>query len=94
MHMSIGTLSANDKAKLQELITQGVQVMQDIKNLKDGLSETVDSISEELEIKKNVLNKAIKVAFKMNENRDELAEGREELDEVEEILLATGQAKR
>jgi hypothetical protein len=92
--MSIGTLSANDKAKLQELITQGVQVMSDIKNLKEGLADTVDSISEELEIKKNVLNKAIKVAFKMSENRDELAEGREELDEVEEILLATGQAKR
>ena len=32
-------------------------------------------------------NKAIRTAYKMQENRDALAEGREELDEVEEILL-------
>ena len=91
--MSIGTLSANDKAKLSELITQGVQVMNDIKIMKEGLGEVIDAVSEELEIKMNVLNKAIKIAFKMSENRDELADGREELDEVEEILLATGKAK-
>lgn len=91
--MSIGALSDNDKARLQDLITQGVQVLNDIKVMKEGLNETVDSISEELDIKKSVLNKAIKVAFKMGENRDELADGREELDEVEEILLATGKAR-
>lgn len=91
--MGIGALSDNDKARLQDLINQGVQVMQDIKVMKEGLSETVDSVSEELDIKKNVLNKAIRVAFKMSENRDELADGREELDEVEEILLATGKAR-
>lgn len=91
--MGIGALSSDDKSKLKQLIEQGVQTMHDIKALKDGLSETVDALSEEMEIKKNVLNKAIKVAFKMSENRDELSEGREELDEVEEILLATGKAK-
>lgn len=91
--MGIGALSDNDKARLQDLINQGVQVMQDIKVMKEGLGDTVDSVSEELDIKKNVLNKAIRVAFKMSENRDELADGREELDEVEEILLATGKAR-
>jgi hypothetical protein len=91
--MGIGALSDNDKARLQDLINQGVQVMQDMKVMKEGLNDTVASVSEELDIKKNVLNKAIKVAFKMSENRDELADGREELDEVEEILLATGKAK-
>lgn len=91
--MSIGALSDNDKARLQELISQGVQVMQDIKVMKEGLNDTISSVSEELDIKKNVLNKAIRVAFKMSENRDELADGREELDEVEEILLATGKAR-
>ena len=91
--MSIGALSDNDKARLQELISQGVQVMQDIKVMKEGLNDTISSVSEELDIKKNVLNKAIRVAFKMSENRDELADCREELDEVEEILLATGKAR-
>lgn len=92
--MSIGALSDNDKTRLKELVSQGVQVMQDIKVMKEGLNETIGAVSEELDIKKNVLNRAIRVAFKMSENRDELADGREELDEVEEILLATGKAKR
>ena len=92
--MSIGALSDNDKTRLKELVGQGVQVMQDIKVMKEGLNETIAAVSEELDIKKNVLNRAIRVAFKMSENRDELADGREELDEVEEILLATGKAKR
>lgn len=91
--MSIGALSENDKAKLKNLINDGVQVMNDVKNLKEGLAETVAALSEEMEIPKNVLNKAIKVAFKMGENRDELNEGREELDAVEEILLAAGKAR-
>ena len=91
--MSIGALSDSDKARLKELIGHGVQVMQDIKIMKEGLGESIAGVSEELDIKKNVLNKAIRVAFKMSENRDELADGREELDEVEEILLATGKTK-
>jgi predicted nuclease with TOPRIM domain len=88
--MSIGALSDNDKAKIRAMIDQGVQVLQDVKNLKEALSETVEALSEEMEIPKNVLNKAIKVASKMAENRDELTEGREELDAVEEVLLVAG----
>lgn len=91
--MGIGALSDSDKARLKDLINVGVQTMNDIKIMKEGLNETIEGVSEELDIKKNVLNKAIRVAFKMSENRDELATGREELDEVEEILLATGKTK-
>jgi hypothetical protein len=85
--MSIGSLSDSDKAKIKELISQGVGITSDIETMKEGLKEAVDAVAQELEIKKNVLNRAIKVAHKMNKNRDELAEGREELDEVEELLL-------
>lgn len=85
--MSIGSLSDSDKAKIKELISQGVGVTSDIETMKEGLKEAVDAVAQELEIKKNVLNRAIKVAHKMNKNRDELAEGREELDEVEELLM-------
>jgi glutamyl/glutaminyl-tRNA synthetase len=91
--MSIGSLSESDKTKIKELITQGVAITKDIETLKDGLKETVDAIAEELEIKKNVLNKAIRVAYKMDENRDELADSREILDEVEEVLLIANKAK-
>jgi len=85
--MSIGSLSESDKAKVKELITQGVAITRDVETLREGLKETVDAIAGELEIKKAVLNKAIRVAYKMQENRDALADGREELDEIEEILL-------
>ena len=85
--MSIGTLSESDKAKIKELINQGVAITRDVETLKEGLRDTVDAVAQELEIKKTTLNKAIRTAYKMQENRDTLAEGREELDEVEEILL-------
>ena len=91
--MGIGVISESDKSKLKDLINQGVQVTNDIKNLKEGLSEVIAAISEEMEIPKNILNKAIKVAVKMGENRDELADSRDELDVVEEILSAVGKAK-
>ena len=90
--MGIGAINENDRLKLNELINQGVQVTNDIKNLKEGLNEIVAAISEEMDIPKSVLNKAIKVATKMGENRDELSEGREELDAVEEILMVTGKS--
>jgi len=91
--MGIGAVSESDKVKLKDLINQGVQVTNDIKNLKEGLAEVIAAISEEMEIPKNVLTKAIKVAVKMGENRDELEEGREELDAVEEVLMAVGKSK-
>ena len=91
--MGIGVLSESDKAKLKELINEGVQVTNDIKNLKEGLSEVITAISEEMDIPKTVLTKAIKVADKMGENRDELEEGREELNAIEEILMAIGKSK-
>jgi hypothetical protein len=85
--MSIGSLSESDKIKVKELINQGVAITRDVETLKEGLKETVDAIAAELEIKKAVLNKAIRVAYKMQENRDAIADGRDELDEIEEILL-------
>lgn len=86
--MSIGSLSAADKARLQHMINDGVQALSDIAGMKEGLKETVEAVAGELEIKKNVLNKAIKIAYKKSLNKDELSANREELDEVEEILVA------
>lgn len=90
--MSIGSLSSGDKARLQSLINEGVQAMVDISAMKDGLKETIENIAEELDIKKSVLNKAITIAFKNSQNKDKLTESREELDEVEQVLMAAGRA--
>ena len=90
--MSISTLSSTDKAKLQNLINEGVQIFGDVAALKEGLKETVDAISEEMEIKRAVLTKAIQIAYKNSQNKDKLTESREELDEVEQVLMAAGRA--
>ena len=90
--MSIGSLSSGDKARLQSLINEGVQAMVDIAAMKDSLKETIENIAEELDIKKTVLNKAITIAFKNSQNKDKLTESREELDEVEQVLMAAGRA--
>jgi len=56
--------SAEQKAKLTQLINEGIQVMMEVETLNGALSDTVKAIAEELEIKPNVLKKAIRLAHK------------------------------
>lgn len=56
--------TAEQKAKLMQLINEGMQVMMEVETLNGGLSDTVKAIAEELEIKPNVLKKAIRLAHK------------------------------
>lgn len=77
--------SAEEKAKLTTLLEEGDKVLDDVKALKDGLKDTVNAVSEEYDIPKRALNKAIRAYNKRNLNDD-----REALSEVEEILVLTG----
>lgn len=90
--MGIGALTEGDKIKIKSLINDGVQVMHDIEAQKEGLKETIEALAEELDIKKQVLNKAVRIAYKNSKNQDALGETRTELDEVEEVLMAAGKA--
>ena len=56
--------TAEQKAKLIQLINEGMQVMMEVETLNGGLSDTVKAVAEELEIKPNVLKKAIRLAHK------------------------------
>jgi transposase-like protein len=56
--------SAEQKAKLTQLINEGIQVMMEVETLNGGLSDTVKAVAEELEIKPNILKKAIRLAHK------------------------------
>lgn len=62
--MSDRTYGAEEKAKLQKLVQEGITVMQEIEDLQTGLKETVKAVAEELDIKPALINKAIKVAQK------------------------------
>jgi|TARA_B100002003_G_scaffold221834_1_gene225180 biopolymer transport protein ExbB/TolQ len=76
---------ADSTAKLKRLIEEGMQVKQEVSDLNAGLRETVKALSEELEIKPAMLNKAISVAFKAG-----LHDEQTKLEELETILATVG----
>lgn len=63
--------SAEQKAKLTQLITEGMQVMHEVETLNGGLADTVKAVAEELGIKPNILKKAIRLAHKAEFGREQ-----------------------
>lgn len=88
--MTLGVIGAGEKVRLASLINEGVQTLNDILALRDALKDTVDTVSEEMEIDKKVLNDAIKTAHKSSQNKNPIEDRREALDEVEQVLMAAG----
>ena len=86
--MAISNFSSDDQAKIKEVITSGTNVKQEVQDLSEGLRETVKAVADEMQIKPQILNKAINVAFKSN-----MADVQEQMDELESILVSTGHLK-
>jgi transposase-like protein len=79
--------SAEQKAKLTQIINEGMTIMQEVEDLNAGLSDTIKAVAEEMEIKPSILKKAIRVAFKSklgDENADH-----EELNTILETVGKT-----
>jgi len=76
--------SSDDVRRLTELVREGCVVKQEVKDLNEGLAETVKAIAEEMEIKPTVLKKVITIAFKNSrlDEQDSFAELEELLDEI------------
>lgn len=70
-----------EKAKIKQIINDGVSATYEINTLKEGLNDTVKHIAEELDIKPTLLKKAIRIAAKSDQERQ-----KEEFDELEAIL--------
>ena len=71
--MQSKTFTGEQKAKLTQIINEGIQVMTEIEDLNAGLNDTIKAVAEEMEIKPAILKKAIRIAAKskLNEtNRD------------------------
>ena len=62
--MSDRVYGQDEKAKLERLVNEGATVLQEINDLQEGLKETVKAVSEELNVKTALINKAIKAAHK------------------------------
>ena len=69
--MSTKVFSQEEKLKLTQIINEGMQVMHEIETLTGGLSDTIKSIADEMEIKPGVLKKAIKLAHKSEFGREQ-----------------------
>jgi len=62
--MTSRVFTSEQKAKLTQVVNEGMQVMMEVETLQGGLSDTVKAVAEELEIKPTILKKAIKIAYK------------------------------
>ena len=83
--MDTKTFNGEQKAKLTQLINEGMQVMMEVETLNAGLSDTIKAIAEELEVKPSILKKAIRVAHKA-----EFGKTQHEQELLETILTTVG----
>jgi len=86
--MSDRVYGADEKAKLERLVNEGVTVLQEVEDLQTGLKETVKAVAEELDIKPSLINKAIKVAQKGDWDRVA-----SEFDDLETLVVTVGKDK-
>ena len=83
--MSDRTFTTEQKAKLINLINEGMTVLREVEDLSAGLNDTVKAIAEEMEIKPALLKKAIKIAHKAS-----LGETNKDHDELNTLLETVG----
>ena len=86
--MSDRTYGAEEKAKLERLVREGVTVLQEIEDLNAGLKDTVKAVAEELNVKPSLINKAIKVAQKGDWDKHQ-----DEFEDLETIVATVGADK-
>lgn len=83
--MSDRVFTADQTKKLEQIINEGIAVTMEIETLQGGLNDTVKAIAEELEIKPNILKKAIKLATKSEFGREQ-----QDHELLEQILTQVG----
>jgi hypothetical protein len=85
--MALPALSSEDQSKLRHVIEEAVKVLNEIKVLREGKTETVRVVAKELDIPLRDMNRAISLAFKKQENSTAIDDEKDLLDTVEEILV-------
>jgi len=83
--MSDRVFSSEEKAKLTQLVNEGLTVMQEVDDLNNGLNDTIKAVAEEMQIKPTVLKKAMRTAYKA-----EFEKVTNEYSELENILATVG----
>lgn len=86
--MSSRVYGPEEKAKLERLVREGVNVLQEVEDLENGLKDTVKAVAAELNVKPSLINKAIKIA----KNRDWAAHA-DAHEDLETIISTLGYDK-
>ena len=86
--MSDRVYGQDEKAKLERLVNEGAQVLQEVADLQEGLKETVKAVAEELNVKTATINKAIKVAHKGDWHKVA-----DEFEDLETLVTTVGKDK-
>ena len=82
--MTTRNFNDEERNKLKTLIKEAIGIQMEVETLTGGLNDTVKAIADEMQIKPNVLKRAIKMAYSKDFDRV-----REDIDLVESILHAT-----
>ena len=83
--MSAKMFTGEQKVKLVQLVNEGMVVLHEIDTLREGLSDTIKAIGEELEVKPSILKKAISIAHKAS-----LGQTNADHEELNTILETVG----
>jgi hypothetical protein len=81
----LGSISPDDKKKLDTFIHEGLKVLQEVEDLKGGLRDTTKALADEFGLPPGKLSGALRTVFK-----NSLADRKEEMDIIEEICHLTG----
>jgi hypothetical protein len=83
--MESKVFTGEQRAKLTQVINEGMQVMHEIETLNGGLSDTIKAVAEEMEIKPSILKKAVKLAHKASFGQEQ-----QDHELLETILTTVG----
>mgnify|MGYP003352679384 CR=1 FL=1 len=83
--MASRMFSVEQKAKLTQLVNEGIAVLTEIEDLGAGLNDTIKAVAEEIEVKPALLKKAIKIAQK-----SKLTDTNADHEELNTILETVG----
>ena len=78
---------AEEKAKLERLVNEGVTVP--VEDPQAGLKDTVKAVAEELDMKSKPINKAIKIAKNMDWNKHL----QDDFEDSETLIVTLGKDK-
>lgn len=81
------TISDHEKKQLDDFIVAGMKQLQEIEDIKESLKDLTKNLAEEFNCKPKVLSKVLRAAFKQTLEAD-----KEEMEQVESALAATGRA--